>query len=473
MCLRCIPSMEKKARSTWTGPVSSQSSLVERDTQRTGRRLQALSKATHFTMQGAVYPDGIYYITLYIGIPPQPYFMDVDTGSDLTWLQCNAPCRKCAQGPHQLYKPRQYVSCKEPLCQPMQASSHQRYDCKSPRQQCDYDIKYADRGSSMGVLVKDIALFYLANRTVARASSVFGCGYDQDGSLGVSPAHTDGVLGLGAGMVSLPSQWSKEGLIKNVIGLCVAGGGKRGGYMFFGDEYVPNSGMTWVPMLGKPAMKHYYVGAAQMIFGKKLLVKDGDEKRLGGIIFDSGSSYTYFINQSYALVLSAVHESIGKYLVKDSTDKTLPICWKGKKKFSSVADVKSYFKPLLLNFRTSSYSRSAKLEIPPEGYLIISRNGNVCLGILNGTGVANHNILGDISLQGYLLVLDNGNNRVGWVRADCTKVSKPVIRRQALEDPSQSHEDETIPCSQDLEQAVCPSSSCFVPEYGVSLQSSQ
>lgn len=36
-----------------------------------------------------------YYVTMNIGNPAKPYFLDVDTGSDLTWLQCDAPCRSC------------------------------------------------------------------------------------------------------------------------------------------------------------------------------------------------------------------------------------------------------------------------------------------------------------------------------------------------------------------------------------------
>ncbi|CAL5340856.1 unnamed protein product [Camellia sinensis] len=36
-----------------------------------------------------------YHVTHYIGHPPKPCFLDIDTGSDLTWLQCDAPCTKC------------------------------------------------------------------------------------------------------------------------------------------------------------------------------------------------------------------------------------------------------------------------------------------------------------------------------------------------------------------------------------------
>ena len=39
-----------------------------------------------------------YYVTMNIGEPARPYFLDVDTGSDLTWLQCDAPCQSCNKG---------------------------------------------------------------------------------------------------------------------------------------------------------------------------------------------------------------------------------------------------------------------------------------------------------------------------------------------------------------------------------------
>lgn len=36
-----------------------------------------------------------YHATINVGHPPNPYFLDIDSGSDLTWLQCDAPCTKC------------------------------------------------------------------------------------------------------------------------------------------------------------------------------------------------------------------------------------------------------------------------------------------------------------------------------------------------------------------------------------------
>jgi hypothetical protein len=52
-------------------------------------------------------------------------------------------------------------------------------------------------------------------------------------------------------------------------------------------------------------------------------------------------------------------------------DQTLPICWKGRKPFKSVRDVKKYFKTFALSFTNDGKSKT-QLEFPPEAYLIVS-----------------------------------------------------------------------------------------------------
>jgi hypothetical protein len=52
-------------------------------------------------------------------------------------------------------------------------------------------------------------------------------------------------------------------------------------------------------------------------------------------------------------------------------DQTLPICWKGRKPFKSVRDVKKYFKTFALSFANDGKSKT-QLEFPPEAYLIVS-----------------------------------------------------------------------------------------------------
>lgn len=186
------------------------------------------------------------------------------------------------------------------------------------------------------------------------------CGYDQ--IPGSSHHFLDGVLGLGRGKAGLVSQLSDQGLTRNVVGHCFSGLG--GGYLFFGDDIYNPSRIIWTPM-SQEYIKHYSPGYAELYFGGK---STGVKDLL--VIFDSGSSYTYFASQAYQALLSALKKQLSGKPLKDAIDDpTLPVCWKGKKPFKSVREVRKYFKPLALTFGSRG-RKSARFDIPPESYLI-------------------------------------------------------------------------------------------------------
>ncbi|XP_022157721.1 aspartic proteinase Asp1 isoform X2 [Momordica charantia] len=366
-------------------------------------------------LQGNVYPNGFYNVTLYVGQPPKPYFLDPDTGSDLTWLQCDAPCQQCTETPHPLYRPSDdLVPCKDPLCMSLHSSVDHR--CENP-DQCDYEVEYADGGSSLGVLVRDIFPLNLTNGDPIRPRLALGCGYDQiPGSSYYHPM--DGILGLGKGAVSIVSQLHNQGIIRNVIGHCFSSRG--GGYLFFGDDIYDSHRVVWTPM-SRDYPKHYSPGLGELIF-------NGRSTGLRNLfaVFDSGSSYTYFNAQAYQVLTSLLNRELaGKPLREAMDDDTLPLCWRGRKPFKSLRDVRKYFKPLALSFSSGGRSK-AVFEIPMEGYLILSSMGNVCLGILNGTevGLQNSNIIGDISMHDKIVIYNNEKQAIGWATANCDRVPK-------------------------------------------------
>ncbi|MBA0617100.1 hypothetical protein Godav_026574 [Gossypium davidsonii] len=417
-----------------------------------------------FPIHGNVYPTGYYNVTINIGHPPKPYFLDLDTGSDLTWLQCNAPCVHCIEAPHPLYQPsNDLVACRHPLCAALHPPD---YKCESP-DQCDYEVEYADGGSSLGVLVRDVfSLNYtngvrLSPRLALGLSSIgidiianaggrgseyaevclssylrvrmsYGCGYDQIPGTSYHPL--DGILGLGRGKSSIVSQLQSQGLVRNVVGHCLSGRG--GGFLFFGDGLYDSSHVTWTSM-SQEFTKYYSPGSAELHFGGKAT---GIKNLI--VIFDSGSSYTYLNSQAYqALTLLLKKELSGRSLKEAPEDQTLPLCWKGRKPFRSVHDAKKYFKTSLALAFANSGRRKTQFELHPEAYLIISNKGNVCLGILNGTqvGLQNLNVIGgkdlmfqftvlvesinrrvcDISMQDRMVVYDNEKQVIGWSPANC------------------------------------------------------
>ncbi|CAN8302915.1 unnamed protein product [Cochlearia groenlandica] len=381
-----------------------------------------------FPVGGNVFPDGLYYTRILVGSHEDRHYfhLDVDTGSDLTWIQCDAPCTSCAKGANQLYKPGKdkLVKSVEPLCVEVQKNQITEH-CESC-EQCDYEIEYADSSSSMGVLAKDEFHLKLHNGSLADLDIVFGCGYDQQGLLLNTLLKTDGILGLSRSKLSLPSQLSSRGIISNVVGHCLASDLDSEGYIFMGNDLVPLQGMTWAPMLHHSHSEFYEMQVTKMSYGHTMLSLDGDNGRVEKVLFDTGSSYTYFPNKAYSQLVTSLVKVSGLELTRDESDKTLPICWQANFMISSLTDVKRFFRPITLQIGSKWLIISRKLPIQPEDYLIISNKGNVCLGVLDGSNVHDGStiILGDVSMRGHMIVYDNVKRRIGWMKSDCVRPSE-------------------------------------------------
>jgi hypothetical protein len=78
--------------------------------------------------------------------------------------------------PHPLYRPTKskLVPCVDQLCASLHGALNGKHRCKSAQQQCDYEIRYADQASSIGVLINDNFALRLANTSVVRPSLAFG-----------------------------------------------------------------------------------------------------------------------------------------------------------------------------------------------------------------------------------------------------------------------------------------------------------
>ncbi|GFP82046.1 aspartic proteinase asp1 [Phtheirospermum japonicum] len=354
---------------------------------------------------GNVHPLGYYTVTISIGNPPAQFVLDVDTGSDLTWVPCKG-------SPTPSYDPKSgnIVFCNDPECLALGTLGRDVAtvgQCTLPEEPCIYEAHYADGGSSKGVLVKNSFPFKFRNGKAIAPQLAFGCGNhkNDEHSIHQSLDHK-GILGLGKGALGIIKQLSNMGAIRNVVGHCLSSYG-RGGFLFLGDDFLPNSGIVWKQLLS-PA-EHYSLGSADLLFdGKATNTKDLK------IIFDSGSTYTYLRSKAYGTLLGLINNIlIGSPLKVVTQDNTLPLCWGVGKPFKFIGEVARYFKPLALSF---TGVENVQFHIRPEYYLIISGHGNVCLGMLNGTemGLQDMNVIGDISMQDKLVIYDNENGKIGW-----------------------------------------------------------
>ncbi|PWA38667.1 aspartic peptidase A1 family [Artemisia annua] len=317
-----------------------------------------------------------------LGDPSTPYHLDFDTGSHFTWIQCDAPCQKCLPAPHPPYKPVTWklVGCTDPICEDIRYPKD-HHVCESTNEPCTYYLRYADGGSSLGVAINDPLTLQYTNGTVIKPDISFGCGYHQKHPDPENRPYIDGILGLGSGKEGILSQLRELGVIKNVVGHCLSTQG--GGYLFLGDEFVPSSAV-WTPMITTNEFaKRYFLGVAELYVGGLATgIRDLS------VLFDSGTTFSFFAPEAYGASVSMVTNDIKEKQLYSVHDDYLPNTW---------------------------------FEMYPEAYLIISKDGNVCLGILDSTAIEapTVNLIGAISFLDKLIIYDNENQKIGWTIANC------------------------------------------------------
>ncbi|GER54121.1 eukaryotic aspartyl protease family protein [Striga asiatica] len=142
-----------------------------------------------------------YIVTITLGGRSSTVILD--TGSDLTWLQCH-PCRLCHSQPEPLYDPSnsptyEPVPCSSQSCNSLLSATGSSGICpKNGGPTCNYAVTYGDGSYTRGDLAKDD----LVLGSDKFPGFVFGCGRENKGLFGSA----SGLIGLGRSELSLVSQ---------------------------------------------------------------------------------------------------------------------------------------------------------------------------------------------------------------------------------------------------------------------------
>ncbi|KAI4967340.1 hypothetical protein ZWY2020_028346 [Hordeum vulgare] len=179
--------------------------LRAHDARRHGRSLAA---AVDLPLGGNGLPTetGLYFTQIGIGTPAKSYYVQVDTGSDILWVNCvfcDTCPRKSGLGIElTLYDPSGSssgtgVTCGQDFC----VATHGGVipSCV-PAAPCQYSISYGDGSSTTGFFVTDFLQYNQVSgnsqTTLANTSITFGCGAKIGGDLGSSSQALDGILGF-------------------------------------------------------------------------------------------------------------------------------------------------------------------------------------------------------------------------------------------------------------------------------------
>lgn len=375
------------------------------------------SNPVSFRLGGMADPNiaGLYFTEIQLGTPPSKYYVQVDTGSDLLWVNC-ANCRTCPRSTDlgvslALYDPRSSSTSSRVLCGDSYCNDAGS-GCLA-EEACSYRLDYGDGSSSEGFFVRDslqLSILKGSNVSVNGSATVaFGCGTRQGGELRSSDQALDGILGFGQSSLSVIAQLMSRNEAPGEFAHCLENEGQGGGILVIGKVQAP--GLVFTPILQN--QPHYNVNLKSITVQGVSIPIDSSASQNGGTIVDSGTTLSYFSDAAYGPLLQAILNSVQVGTTKFQ--------WQGMTCVSYSGSVDDVFPAITFSF--DGDGAGSDMIIRPSEYLIQAEGQpgqGWCIGFqTTGSSNLNLNILGDLVLKDRLVVYDLEQQRLGWVDYDC------------------------------------------------------
>ncbi|TVU28292.1 hypothetical protein EJB05_19803, partial [Eragrostis curvula] len=325
-----------------------------------------------------------YVITVGLGSPAATQTMLIDTGSDVSWVQCQ-PCSQCHDQADALFDPSASstyspFSCSSGACAQL---GQEGAGCTSS--QCQYQVQYGDGSTTTGT--------YSADTLKLGSSSVnsfqFGCSNVESGF----NDQTDGLMGLGGGAQSLVSQTA--GTFGKAFSYCLPASPGSSGFLTLG---AGTSGFVKTPMLRSSQPTFYGVLLqAIRVGGKQLNIPSSVFS--GGAIMDSGTVITRLPQAAYSALSSAFKAGMKQYPSAPSSG-LLDTCF---------------------NFdgQTSITLPSVQLVFSGGAVVNLDGNGIILDNCLAFAGGGNPSIIGNVQQRTFEVLYDVGGRSVGFRAGAC------------------------------------------------------
>nr|BAJ97731.1 predicted protein [Hordeum vulgare subsp. vulgare] len=245
-----------------------------------------------------------YVVTVSLGTPGVSQTVEVDTGSDVSWVQCK-PCSApaCNSQRDQLFDPAKSSTYSAVPCGADACSELRIYEAGCSGSQCGYVVSYGDGSNTTGVYGSD-TLALAPGNTVG--TFLFGCGHAQAGMF----AGIDGLLALGRQSMSLKSQ--AAGAYGGVFSYCLPSKQSAAGYLTLGGP-TSASGFATTGLLTAWAAPTFYMVMLTGISVGGQQVAVPASAFAGGTVVDTGTVITRLPPTAYAALRSAFRGAIAPY----------------------------------------------------------------------------------------------------------------------------------------------------------------
>ncbi|WJZ85405.1 hypothetical protein VitviT2T_004944 [Vitis vinifera] len=366
-----------------------------------GSNLKA-SKATLPSKSASTLGSGNYVVTVGLGSPKRDLTFIFDTGSDLTWTQCEPCVGYCYQQREHIFDPStslsySNVSCDSPSCEKLESATGNSPGCSSST--CLYGIRYGDGSYSIGFFARE--KLSLTSTDVFN-NFQFGCGQNNRGLFG----GTAGLLGLARNPLSLVSQTAQK--YGKVFSYCLPSSSSSTGYLSFGSGDGDSKAVKFTPSeVNSDYPSFYFLDMVGISVGERKLPIPKSVFSTAGTIIDSGTVISRLPPTVYSSVQKVFRELMSDYpRVKGVS--ILDTCYDlSKYKTVKVPKIILYF------------SGGAEMDLAPEGIIYVLKVSQVCLAFAGNSDDDEVAIIGNVQQKTIHVVYDDAEGRVGFAPSGC------------------------------------------------------
>ncbi|KAL3819115.1 hypothetical protein ACJIZ3_005020 [Penstemon smallii] len=331
----------------------------------------------------------------------------VDTGSDLTWVQCQ-PCKLCYTQPEPLFNPLispsyQLVNCSSHACNSLQFATGNFGSCGGNANACNYVVTYGDGSYTRGELGKDNLV--LGNTQIG--DFVFGCGQNNKGLFGAA----SGLMGLGRSELSLISQTFEK--FSGVFSYCLPDTDSlTSGSLIFGNDstiYENSTPISYTRLLQNPQFYSFYV---LNLTGTSIGGVDLQSPRFGqgGILIDSGTVISRLPPSIYKAIKNEFLKQFTGYPTAPSFS-ILDTCFN-----------LSAYEEVNIPTLKMKFEGNGELSVDVAGmfYFVKRDASQVCLALASLLYEDEIGIIGNYQQRNTRVVYDTKDMKLGFAKESCT-----------------------------------------------------
>ncbi|KAI5600634.1 aspartyl protease family protein At5g10770 [Populus trichocarpa] len=331
----------------------------------------------------------------------------VDTGSDLSWVQCQ-PCKRCYNQQDPVFNPStspsyRTVLCSSPTCQSLQSATGNLGVCGSNPPSCNYVVNYGDGSYTRGELGTEH--LDLGNSTAVN-NFIFGCGRNNQGLFGGA----SGLVGLGRSSLSLISQTSA--MFGGVFSYClpITETEASGSLVMGGNSsvYKNTTPISYTRMIPNPQLPFYFLNLTGITVGSVAVQAPSFGK--DGMMIDSGTVITRLPPSIY----QALKDEFVKQFSGFPSAPAFMI-------LDTCFNLSGYQEVEIPNIKMH-FEGNAELNVDVTGvfYFVKTDASQVCLAIASLSYENEVGIIGNYQQKNQRVIYDTKGSMLGFAAEACT-----------------------------------------------------